>query len=77
MVDEPPHYAVPLHLTQLLNQHLLRDRRNRTAQLGEPPDLAAKQVKQNHQLPAAVQDAQHFFDAFRRGCLGVLLLTFR
>jgi hypothetical protein len=45
--------AVAFHLTQLLNQHLLRDRRNRTAQLGKSRYLAAEQVKQNHQLPAA------------------------
>jgi hypothetical protein len=34
-------------------------------------------VKQNHQLPAALEDAQHFFDPFCRGRLGVFLLTFR
>jgi len=55
-VHKAPHDAVALHLTQLLNQHLLRDRWNRTAQLRKPPHLATEQVKQNHQFPPALED---------------------
>jgi hypothetical protein len=77
VVDEPVHDSVALHLSQLLNQHLFRHCGNRTAQVGEPPHASAEQMKQNDQLPAALEDAQHVFDALSRGRLGVFLLTFR
>jgi hypothetical protein len=57
MMHEAMHNAVALHLAQLLNQHLLRDCRNRTAQLRKAPYLAAEQVKQNHELPTALEDS--------------------
>jgi hypothetical protein len=64
MMHEPPHDAVSFHLPQLLNEHLLGDGGNGAPQFREAPHLTAEQVKQNHQLPAALQDPQHFFDPF-------------
>jgi hypothetical protein len=76
-MNEAPDDAIAFHLTQLLNQHLFRHGRYGTSQLGESSDLAAEQVKQDHEFPATLEDPHHVFDAFRRGRLGVFLLTFR
>ena len=46
-------YAVGLHPAKLLDEHLLGNRRDRAFQVGKAQDLAAKQVKQDDELPAA------------------------
>ena len=49
-------YAIGLHPAKLLDEHLLGNRRDRTFQVRKAQDLAAKQVKQDDQLPAAFED---------------------
>src|SRR5258707_12453511 len=67
VMNEAADDAIPLHLSKLLNQHLLGHRGDRTAQLGKAPDLAAKQMKENHELPAAFENAQRLLNALRGG----------
>lgn len=66
MVDNAPHDAVTLHLPELLDQHLLRHTRYRPLKIREPQDIAAEQVKQDHQLPPAFEQLQRGLDAFGR-----------
>lgn len=68
MVDDAADDAVALHLAELLDQHLLGDSRNGAFKIGEAHDPATEQVKQDHQLPPALQQFQSLFDALR-GCL--------
>jgi hypothetical protein len=76
-MHETPHDAISFHLAKLLNEHLFRHGRARTAQLGKPSHVATKQVKEDHELPSASENTQHILDAFRGGCDRVFLLTFR
>ena len=55
MVNNPPHNSVFLHLTKLLDQHLLRDRRNRPFELGKPQHLSTEEMKENDELPSAFE----------------------
>src|SRR6185295_2381629 len=61
--------AVPLQLTKLLGQHLLRDARNRALEVGEAQRLPAKEMKEDDELPATVQLSDGLFDpgGSRRG----------
>src|SRR5258707_9323092 len=77
MMNEAADDPIPLHLSKLLNQHLLGHRGDRAPQLGKAPDVAAEQVKQNYQLPSALENAQHVLDALRGGRDRVFRLTFR
>ncbi len=54
MVYDPPDNAVALQLAELLDQHLLRDRRDSPLELGEAKHLATEQVEEDYQLPAAL-----------------------
>ena len=76
-MHETSHDAISFHLAKLLNEHLFRHGRDRTAQLGKPPDVATEQVKEDHELPSAFENTQHILDAFRGGCGRMFLLTFR
>ena len=67
MMHDTADNAVGLHLPELLDQHLLRDRRDRPFEIGEAQHLAAEQVKQDHQFPAPFEDAQHILNAACRG----------
>jgi len=57
------HDTISFHLAKLLNEHLFGHRRDRTAQSGKPSDVAAKQMKENHELPAAFENPQHVLNA--------------
>ena len=48
MMDDTPNDAIFLHLTQLLDQHLLGDGRNCAFEIREPQQLASDQMEQNH-----------------------------
>ena len=77
MVHQSLTDAVAPPSDQLLNSQLFRDRRNRHGATQKTAAPTAEQVKENHQLPATLEDSQHLFDTLGRGRLGVLLLTFR
>ena len=71
-------HAVGFEVPQLLRQHLLGDLRNRALQIREAQHLAAEEVKQDQQFPAAVDELQRLLDAFRRRERRVLgAVTFR
>jgi hypothetical protein len=76
-MNEAPDDAVTFHLTQRLNQHFLRHGRYRTSQFREPSDVAAEQVKQNHQFPATFENPEHVLHTPGGGCDRVFRLTFR
>ena len=65
-MDDPEHDAIPFQLPQLLDQHLLRDRRDGAFELREAQDIAIEQMKQNDELPPAFENSEHLFHAFRR-----------
>jgi len=50
MVDDPPDDAIALQLPELLDQHLLRDRRDGPLEIGEAKHLATEQMEENHKL---------------------------
>jgi hypothetical protein len=52
------HNAVRFQLPELLAEHLLRDVRYRALQLREAHHLAAKQMKEDDQLPSPLQHAE-------------------
>ena len=62
-MNDPADDAVLLHLAELLDQHLLGDRRDRPFQLRKPEQLSAEQIEQDHQLPAAFENLQRPIDA--------------
>ena len=76
MVDDPPHHPIVFHLTKLLDQHLLGNRRYGALQLGEAQNLPAEQMEEDHELPSTLENPQDFFDTFRGGDLGMFGLTF-
>jgi hypothetical protein len=59
--------AIGLHPAKLLDEHLLGNRRDRTFQVRKAQDLAAKQVKQDDQLPAAFEDFECVLNALGGG----------
>lgn len=67
VVDGSAHNSVGFQLAELLRQHLLRNRRNRTLQVGEAQNLATEQMKQDQQLPPAFDEFERLLDAVRRG----------
>src|SRR3989441_12515590 len=64
-MNDPADGAVPLHLPQLLDQHLLGDCWNCPLQLRKPQQLPAEQMEEDHQLPATFEDLQRPFDTAR------------
>lgn len=55
--------SVLLELSKLLDQHLLRDGRDGAFEVGETEGLPAEQVKEDHQIPAALEDLGGVLDA--------------
>jgi hypothetical protein len=47
--------AIRFHAFELLSQHLLGNIGNRPLQVRKPQDLAAEQMKENNQLPPALE----------------------
>jgi hypothetical protein len=76
MVDDPPDNAVALQLSELLDQHLLRDRRYGPLKFGEAKHLAAEQMEEDHQLPTAFKKLERLLNA-ARGVAGVYLFSLR
>src|SRR6266850_5629327 len=74
MVDDPPDNAVALQLPELLDQHLLRDRRYRPLKIGKAKHLPAKEMEQNYQLPAALQKLERLLHAGGRSGWRVFVL---
>lgn len=78
MVDDAADDAIALHLTKLLDQHLLGDSGNSAFKIGEAHYPATEQVKQDHQLPPALQQLQGLLYALRGSLPRVGMgLTFR
>jgi hypothetical protein len=51
MMDDPAHDTIPLHLPELLDEHFLRDRWDRTLKIGKAPQRAVEEVKEDEKLP--------------------------
>jgi len=66
MVDDTPHDPVALHLAELLDEHLLRDAGDRALELGEALHLAAEEPKEDHQLPASLEELQSLLNVVSR-----------
>jgi len=77
MMDDPLNDAVVLQLPELLNQHLLRDRRYGPLKIGETKHLPAEQMEENHQLPAALQKLEGLLNAAGGGRRRVFVLLTR
>jgi len=77
MVDKPTHDPVSLHMPQLLNQHFFGHGGDGASEFRKTPHLAAKQMKEDDELPPSFEDSQHLFNAFGGGRLRMFLLTFR
>src|ERR1700693_4230688 len=76
-MHNPANNPILLHLSKLLYQHLLRDRRDRPLQIGESLQLAAEQMEQDHQFPPAFENPECSFDAVgRRSGRYFIYLTF-
>ena len=72
MMNDAANDPVGFHLAKLLDQHLLRDRRDRALQLGESKHLSAKQMEKDHELPSPFQNLERLLDAARSGDRRVL-----
>ncbi len=62
MMDEAPYDPVRLHLSQLLDQHFLRDGRDCAFEFGEPQQLSAKEVEQDQQFPTSLENLECLLD---------------
>ena len=60
-------HTVILQLPQLLNQHLLRNRRDRALEFRETQQLAIKQVKQDDELLATFKNLERLLHPFGSG----------
>ena len=69
--------AVPLQLTKLLRQHLLRDARDRALQIREAKGLAAEEMKEDHELPAALQHSDRVLNSGGRRRCRMRMVTHR
>lgn len=77
MVDDSPDDAIDFHLPELLDEHFLRNGRDRPLKFREPKRLPPEQVKQDDELPATFKEFQRRFDTFRCRRTGVAVrLTF-
>jgi len=77
MVDNPPDNAVAFHLPKLLDQHLLRDRGDGPLKIGETKHLAAEQIEEDDQLPAALQKLESLLNTAGGGDRRVFVLLTR
>ena len=66
-MHDPADHAVVLQLPQLLDQHLLRNRRDRPLKFREAQQLAIKKVKQDDELPTPFENLERLLDAFGSG----------
>ena len=71
-MDYPMDDPIGFQLAKLLREHLLRDRRNCALQIRESQDLAAEEMKQDQQLPAAFEITEGLLDTLRSGTRCVL-----
>lgn len=77
-MDYPLDDSIGFQLPKLLREHFLRDRRNRAFQIRESQNLAAEEMEQDQQLPAAFEKSESLLDTLRGGNSCVLkALTFR
>ena len=74
MMDNAPDYAVRFHLSKLLNQHLLGNRRYGALQLGKSKNFAAKQMEEYQELPSSFEDLECPLNVMR-GCYGRVFLA--
>ena len=65
MVDDPADDAVAFHLPQLLDQHFLRNARNRAFEIGKTQQLAAKKMEEDNELPASFEHSEGLLDTGR------------
>ena len=65
MMDNAPDYAVCLHLSKLLYQHLLGNRRYGTLQLGKSENFAAEQMEEDQELPSSFEDLECLLNVMR------------
>ena len=76
-MDGAAHDAVPLHLAQLLDQHLLGDRRDRALEIRETQNLAPEETEKDHELPTPLKEAERLLDPRGSGAgRQVSVLTF-
>jgi antitoxin component HigA of HigAB toxin-antitoxin module len=66
MVDDAENDPILLHVSELLDEHLLRDRRDCAFEIREAHNPASEQVKQDNQFPSPLEQLQGLLDAFRR-----------
>ena len=64
MVDNSPNDPMLFQLAQLLNQHLLGNRRDRLFQVGKAQHLAAEQMEQDDEFPPAVENLERALNTF-------------
>ena len=75
--------TIRLHLPQLLNEHFLRNSRDRPFEVGEAQYFAAEEMKEDDQLPPTLQNFECILDTLSgadRLCtayLSVCTLLFR
>ncbi len=56
--------AVLFHLSELLDEHLLRNSRNGSLKLRKPQHGSPEEMKQDYQLPAALENSEGAFHTF-------------
>jgi hypothetical protein len=65
VVNDASHDRVRFHLAKLLDEHLLRNGRDRAFEIREPLYLAPEQVKEDHELPPPLQHLECLLNASR------------
>jgi hypothetical protein len=67
MVNDAAHDPILLHLAKLLDEHFLGNSVDGSLQIGKTQNTSAKEVKENHQLPAPLKELERAFHTFGRG----------
>jgi len=67
VMHDPANNTIALQLPQLLDQHLLGNRRDGPLKLREAHELAAEQLEKNDKLPAPFEHFKCLFNALGRG----------
>ena len=62
MMDDSSDDPIGFHLAKLLDEHFLRNRWDRPLEVREAQDLAAEEMKQDHELPASLQNLEGILD---------------
>ena len=60
-----PHNPGAFHLSELLDQHFLRNARDCALKIGKSEQLATEEMEENYKLPPAFQELKRLLDA---GC---------